>query len=373
MGTVLNWGNPLHKQYPLFLLGLGISIAYIPGIVGASISTGWLFLLIVCPFLLLYCDDLKLRWGFGFICFAALSLSWSYSLNIALFYLLKVIVLGLLFWIGQNIHDIKPIFKGLATGLGISSIVAWLQYAGFHEVYSLGNDPSALFINPNIYSEVSAVILVGLIVLNLWWWIPVTLTGLLLVHSRAAYVGLAVSLFVWGWKFDKRLAISVTLGIAVLGTSLYWDHFNTASIQERLNIWLDTVQGFKLFGNGIGSYETMFPYYATHINTEAARPKFAHNDLLNIIFELGIGTSLLIPVILNVLKSNRKELVIIYTVFTISLFTYSFHVPVEAFVVFLVAGYITSYPATIRDNGTYKRSILFKGNKRSEFSLLKHS
>ena len=32
MGTVLNWGNPLHKPYPLFLLGFGVITAYIPGI-----------------------------------------------------------------------------------------------------------------------------------------------------------------------------------------------------------------------------------------------------------------------------------------------------------------------------------------------------
>ena len=60
MGTVVD--KLIHKPYPLFLLGLGVTTAYIPGILGASIATGWLFLLIVVPILLLYCDfDFGLR------------------------------------------------------------------------------------------------------------------------------------------------------------------------------------------------------------------------------------------------------------------------------------------------------------------------
>lgn len=371
MGTVLNWGNPLHKPFPLFLLGFGIITAYIPGIVGASISTGWLFLMIVCPFFLLYCDNLKLGWGFLFICFAFISLLWTTSLNISLMYLAQIIVLGIVFWIGANINDLKPIFKGIATGLGFASIIAFLQYFNYNEIYSLDKQPASFFINPNIYSEVSAVILVSLIVLNLWWWIPVTFTGLLLVHSRAAYVGLAISLFIWGWKINKIVSILATSLILLIGLYFYYDKFDVSSIQERLNIWQDTIQGLKLFGNGIGSYETMFPFHATHINTEVARPKFAHNDLLQIIFEFGVGSILIFMVSYNVFKSHRKEVIILYSIAAISMFTYPLHVPVNAFIAFLVAGYITSYSTSTSDSRNYKRSILFKGNKRAEFVLSK--
>lgn len=373
MGTVLNWGNPLHKPYPLFLLGFGITVVYIPGVIGASISTGWLFLMIVCPILMFYCDKVNLGWGFLFILFAGLSLTWTKSLNIGLFYFVQIVTLSLVFCIGQNINDLKPIFKGLALGLGISSIVAFFQKFGFYEIYSLGNDPAGFFINPNIFSEVSAVILVGLIVLNLWWWIPVTLTGLLMVHSRAAYVGLAVSLFVWGWRIDKRLASLLTGIILAVGIGLYWDKFDITSIQERFSIWIDTIQGLKLFGNGVGSYETMFPFYATHINTEVARPKFAHNDLLQMVSEFGIGAVFIIMVLLNVFKSNRKEIIVLYSIATISMFTYPLHVPVNAFIAFLVAGYVVSYSAATSDNRNYKRSILSKGDKRTEFILPKCS
>src|SRR5665647_168290 len=104
MGTVFNWSNPLTKPYPLFLLGFGISVAYIPGIVGAAIPTGWLFLLIVVPILFLYCKT-DLGWGFAFLCYATLSLLWTENLNIGWFHLLQLIVLGCVFCIGQNIKE----------------------------------------------------------------------------------------------------------------------------------------------------------------------------------------------------------------------------------------------------------------------------
>ena len=336
-------------------------VAYIPGIVGASISTGWLLLFIVCPILLFYCE-FKVGWGFAFICYATISLVWTEILNIAWFHLLQLMVLGLVFVIGQNIKDLTAIFKGLALGLGVSAVVCLFQWYGFNAVYSLSNTPAGLFINPNILSEVSAIILVSLVVLKLYWWIPVTLPGLLIVHSRAAYVGLGVGLFFAVWKYNRYLAIGLILAIGLTGTYFYWGRFGVGSIQERFNLWADTIQGFKFFGNGVGSYEALFPYYSTHIDTEIARPRYAHNDLLQIIFEFGIGSILFLMVLFNVFKTRKPEVVIIITIGAISLFTYPLHIPVPAFIAFLVAGFVTGNHAAdgvvwdTRGLGLFKRT-----------------
>ncbi len=363
MGTAVE--NILHKPYPLFLLGLGVITAYIPGIFGAAISTGWLFLLIVAPLLLFYCD-IKLSWGFVFLCYATLSLAWTKTLNIAWFYLLQLVVLSLVFCIGQSIkiNQLKTIFKGLSFGLGLASLVAIAQYFKIDTgVYSLTNSIASIFINPNIYSELSAVLLVSLVVLRLFWWIPVTLPGLILVHSRASLLALGIGLFVWGWQRNKYLALGLLAAVGLASTYFYYDHFSLASIRERLDIWQDTIQGFKLFGNGVGSYEVMFPDYATHINTELARPKFAHNDLLQFFFEYGIGSFFLLMVLFNVFKSKLPETIILYTIGVVSLFTYPLHIPAPAFIAFLVAGYISGNSNT---NGTVRnlgRSTLFAGTK----------
>ena len=361
MGTVY---NPLHRSYPLFFLGLLVAVAYIPGIVGASISTGWLFLLIICPILLFYCE-IRLSWGFAFTCYAALSLVWTEILNIAWFHLLQLMVLGLVFVIGQNIKDLTAIFKGLALGLGVSAVVCLFQWYGFNSVYSLSNAPAGLFINPNIFSEVSAIILVSLVVLKLYWWIPVTLPGLIIVHSRAAYVGLGVGLFFAVWKYNRYYAMILVGLILVIGA---FGNFNLASVKERFDLWADTIQGFKFFGNGVGSYEALFPYYATHIDTELARPRYAHNDLLQIMFEFGIGSILFLMALFNVFKTRKPEVVIILTIGAISLFTYPFHIPVPAFIAFLVAGFITGNHATDGVVWNTRGLGLFKRNTAGELS-----
>lgn len=364
MGTVY---NPLHRSYPLFFFGLLVAVAYIPGIIGASISTGWLLLLIICPILLFYCE-VRLSWGFAFICYATISLAWTEVLNIAWFHLLQLMVLGLVFVIGQNIKDLTAIFKGLALGLGVSAVVCLFQWYGFHSIYSLSNAPAGLFINPNIFSEVSAIILVSLVVLKLWWWIPVTLPGLIVVHSRAAYVGLGVGLLFAVWKYNRYYALALVALVGLLGSYLYWGRFNIDPIQERINLWADTVQGFKFFGNGVGSYEALFPYYATHIDTELARPRYAHNDLLQIMFEFGIGSILFLMALFNVFKTRKPEVVIILTIGAISLFTYPLHIPVPAFIAFLVAGFITGSHDTDGVVWNTRRLGLFKRNTAGELS-----
>jgi len=365
MGTAY---NPLAKQYPLFLLGFGVITAYIPGIFGASISTGWLFLFLVVPFLLLFCE-IKLGLGFIFIIYAALSLSWTEILNIAWFHFLQLVVLGCVFIIGQNLTEkqLQIIFKGLALGLGISAVVTIAQKLGYNlGIYSIGYLPAGLFINPNILSEVSALILVSLIVFKLWWWIPVTLPGLILVQSRAAFVALGMGLLITAWKYNKYLAFGLIILVGLMGSYFYWGRFSLVSFQERIDIWKDTIQGFKFFGNGVGSYEALFPYYATHVNTEIARPRYAHNDLLNLIFEFGVASFLFLMVLFNAFRSNKPETAILFTVCIISLFTYPLHIPTPAFIAFLVAGYLTadtSYNWSIWNNW---RSNLFTGIERKK-------
>jgi len=143
----------------------------------------------------------------------------------------------------------------------------------------------------------------------------------------------------------------------IAGFALAKHGFKLTSIQERFDLWADTYQGFKLFGNGIGSFEITYPWDATHIDTILARPRFAHNDLLQLIFEFGIGSLFILFMIFNILKINRPERIILYAIGIISLFTFPLHVPVLAFIAALVAGNITRYDTT-RFIRNYSGSIL---------------
>lgn len=351
----------LNGNIKQFLLGFVITIVYIPGILGASIPTGWLFLIIISP-LLVIPTTIPL-----FLIYAIISLLWTVNDWIGFFFLLQFIALWLVFEFGKTIKDLRPIFKRIALGLGINSIIALSQYYGFHQVFTLDNTSAGLFLNPNIYSEISALVLVALIWLRLWYWIPLTLTGLILVHSRAAILSLIICSLLYLYKRFPlytsigTVLISITGIIFLIFGMIYYPHISAiTSIQERFDLWADTLRGIKIFGNGVGSYEILYPYYSTHVDTSLFRPRYAHNDLLQLIFDFGIGTLLLLPVIYKAAKSVNP---ILYSFGVVSLLAFPLHVPLSAFIVCLVTGFIVSNNDTVRNSRNSCRSILSKRNK----------
>lgn len=327
----------LQKPCLQFLIGFVLCVAYVPGITGAVIPTGWLVLVILAPLML---PKFDYDFGFLFLCYAALSLLWTENLNIAIFYFLKLIALSCVFQYGRSLNRLDYVFKGLCCGLGVSAVISIFQYYGYHSIYSLNNSPAGLFVNPNIFCEISVVILLTLIIFKLWWWMLITLPGLLLVQSRAGYLALGISILIGLWKKDKNLALILLFLVFGFGMIFYFNKFSMSSIQQRLDMWADTINGLRLFGNGVGSYELLYPLYATHIDTSISRPRYAHNDLLQLIFEFGVGTLLLLPLIWNVIVSRKLEKVIVYAIIVISMFTYSFNTSVMAFMGFLVAGFV---------------------------------
>lgn len=353
-------------SYPLILFGFLLSVVYIPGIVGASISTGWLFLFILMPVIIcFYKIPIKPSHVIGslFLIYASISLFWTYSLNIGFFYLLQLIALSLCFCLGSALFDIKPIIKGLSIGLLISVIVAFAQYFNWHDVFSVNNNPAGLFVNTNVFCEICAIILICLLVFKLYWWIAIPIPGLLLVHSRAAILGTMVGLIAISWSKSKFYTFLFLFVGIILGSVYYIDHSNLPSINQRFALWVDTFNGLKLFGNGVGSFESMYPFYSLNTETWLERPKYAHNDLLQIVFEYGIGSLFLIWFVLNILKIKCEKRIILYAIGTISLFSFPFHIPVSAFIGCLVAGFISRHDAADGDFRNNWGSILFKRNK----------
>lgn len=352
------------KPYLLFLLGFVLINAYVPGIVGASISTGWLFLLIVIPISLFFCEiritTIHLI-GFVFLLYAALSLTWTTNFNIGFFVFLQLVILGCVFCLASGLDDIKPIIVGLAAGLIVSDLISIAQSNHYYNlVFALPFSIAGLFVNKNIFCEVSVIILICLLVFKLYWWIPVTLPGTLLVHSRGAMVGLFVGLLFWIAKKNKTAAWVLGISAVVCG-AVYYLGSNSLSIFERFYLWADAARGLTFFGSGIGSFEILYPLNAVYIDTSIARPKYAHNDLLHYVFELGIGSLLFIAVVVNVLRLKSDAKIILYTVGTISMFAYPLHIPAAAFIAFLVAGFISRNHAPIQSYGTIRGSSLFKG------------
>ena len=119
----------------------------------------------------------------------------------------------------------------------------------------------------------------------------------------------------------------------------------------------------------VGSYETVFPYYASYINTELERPKFAHNDLLQLIFEFGVASILIFMVMLNVLNNKRKETIIIWAILLVSLFTYPFHVPTASFILLLWLVLLLGLPI-LGICGLIGDQFYLKGLKENNLNLI---
>lgn len=358
--------SPLVIRLGAIALGFGVSVAYIPGWTGASISTGYLFLMFVLPMVLLFIEIPVTRFhliGSLFLLYVCVSLSWSLNFHIAFFILLQVLLAGIVFCLGSAIKDLKAIFVGLGLGLGVSAVISILQYFSLDQdlIYTSGRYSAGLFVNPNVLCEFSAIMLVSFIVFKLWWWIPVALPGLIIIHSRAALLSLFVCLLIWLWRFKLISVMIILSGFAFIGFTSNYLNFKSTSIIERFDMWMDTIRGLSFFGHGVGSFELMFPKYAVNIDIAQHTLRHAHNDWLQLVFEFGIMA--LVPVVLffQILRiKNDNQKYILYSIGIISLFSYPLHVPAIMFIGFLVAGNLTRMDDTDFNFWLSRRFVISK-------------
>ena len=328
------------------LFSFAVTTAFIPGIFGAASNTAWAVMWLVAPVLLLNCKigvtPITVL-GALFLAYASISLLWSPH---GLLELMQLLALASVFVWGLALKDLRNVTIGLSVGLAVSSVIAILQYFKAELLIINFTKFSGLFINSNIYAEVSGMIFILLIINKLWWYIPVTIPGLL-VSSRAVVLALGVSLAMFIWHKSKIASIGIVLASWFIALKLSFrdalidlssaSSINTQSINIRFNIWLDMLQGFNLFGNGIGSFVYLFPYYNKHLDTTVSLAEYAHNDLMQLIFELGIGALPLVMIVGLLLKINHEYRNALVFFIIIGFFGFPLHMPVTAFIVALVA------------------------------------
>lgn len=330
-----------------FLLGFLVTLVYIPNYTGAAIPTGWAFLWIFAP-LLLILDWWRGReiiltaphWcGLGFLVWCALSLLWAPDLYGAGFGLFELGPFALLFLWASAQDDITDVYCGLACGLAINAILAILQWKYGVEWVGQLSRPAGLFVSKNVLGELSALIAIALATHGLWRYLPATLPGLLLTGSRGAWLAIFAALFValWRWRRTAALA-SLALPIVAMAITFAFG-LRTASLDERW-IWAkDTIQSLTIEGHGFGSYGHEFPNYAQASDTSIRRPDHLHNDLLELTFEIGIGIFPILLFLLLCLEAPLwSERMVLVAFIAISLFEMPLHAPAEACLGAVVAG-----------------------------------
>lgn len=331
--------------------------AFVPNIVGAVVPTNWAVMWIIAPVLLFKTKiELTLIHVLGSIFLLYASLSWMWSPHGTLD-LLRLFGLASVFVWATTLKDLKNIVFGLSCGLCVVALIAISQYFGFDIVFKATDKPAGLFVNSNVYSEITGMLFLLILIYKLWWFLPATIPGLL-VSSRATIIGLGLTFLIWLWAKSRSLAIFISI-LTTLAFVLTTNFEDFKSVYERFDIWKDTISGFTLLGHGVGSFVYDYPIYEHYHDMMTTRPFEAHNDLLQLIFEFGIGIIPLILMISLLLKTNDNHKYPLIFFIIISQLGFPFHMPVTAFMATILAAYLVNHSLDYSYISDNIRSILF--------------
>jgi len=343
-----------------YLISFVFTILFFPGFSSPSVSPRWVYLAIVIPAVLFFFNTERLKTGIIMlglvVAYITISFLWSpLDYEFLLGYSHLLILCGA-FFIGASIPSIRSLLIGAAIGLGINSIFVGFQTEGWSLVQQSAS-PAGLFMNKNLLAEFSALILVGLLYEKLWWWAVPVLPCLVFTQARGAIVAVIVAVAL-GQR--RSVAIPVIAALAVFGVSVAVvvpGH----SFLQRLDIWKDTIENLTWLGHGWGQFFVTFPQHATHMDTLLERPEHAHNDFLELTYELGFGAILLAAFIASIWRSSLATEKAILAAFLVEgLFGFPFYIPTTAVVFAIVAGRLSAAGPDLRDDFNACRMALRK-------------
>lgn len=342
------------------IFGFALAAVYCPAIVGGTAVPRWLLLAAVVPVVLICASFagrvIEVTWahvlGAMLLGWAALTMLWSANHYDSVDALWKLALLGGCFALGSMTDDARPLFIGLGLGVAVSSVFVLVEFAtGWALPAVIGPTGlyAGLFGNRNYLGEAAVLVLIGLAVCEgppnllggaLWRWVALLaglLPALVLPAARGAWAGLVVAVCAGVWSIHPRVAAAFAVVAGTLiGVAVWW---SPGSIIDRLNIWNDAVYGLSLLGTGIGTFGATIAQHAHLTDPLSLRNTHAHNEPLQIAYELGLpGLLLACAFVLSVLRSGRPERFVFIAFLVEGLFAFPASLPVTGAVGALCAG-----------------------------------
>jgi len=338
---------------PLGIATFIFTILFWPGLAAAATTPRWAFLSVVVFVILQFARTSKITASHVLLClfmgYALLSFLWTPIIYDAVNIYWKFVMLAALFWLGAEIKDFRPVVVGAALGLWVNSGVVIAQVRGWGAWPQL-MVPGGLFMNKDLNGEIAVMVLAAAIGYRIWWVIPGVLPSFILPYSRGSYVAGGVIALSWvGRRFPRLSTLLVALGAAVVAGYFILRH--DSSVAQRVHMWLDAYPGLKLWGNGIGSFYALYPRFATRLDTLVERPEHAHNDLVDLTFELGIGVLLAIAFFVSCYRHKlAAERSVLLAFFVIGCFSFPLYMPATAAFFALAAGRLAGAGPALRDD-----------------------
>lgn len=331
--------------------GFLLTIAFLPGAIGDAVAPRWAMIAAFLPALLFIKVHLTARhlilaalltWAAAGILFTPVALEWANGFA-------QLAILAGVFCIGAELKDLRPLWAGLAIGITVNAVIAAFQLGGLSPV-DQAVAPAALFANKTFLGEIALVALIGAIGCNLWVLVPGPLFAVAVTTCREVYIALAVAVGVAVWRWSRLTALVGALALVVGGFVVA---AHAAELREsasnRMAIIGDTVAQLTVLGHGVGTYYVAVSEHAIRLPALGIRADHVHNDLLEAIFELGIGVFLLVALVGCALAGGLAlERTVLIAILVEGLLGFPLHLPATAFVAALVAGRLCGVGAGVR-------------------------
>lgn len=325
-----------------------LTVAFVPWLGGAADSPRWAMVALGSTAALWISFRVTAgHWiGLGLLAWAGLSMLWTAGPYEGVDELAKLLFLAGLFVIGSGLPSLRPVLIGLAIGMAVNSALATAQMFGFEGVPQLGG-PAGLFMVKNYLAEPAALVLVWLVAARMWWWALAVLPAVLLPGGRGALAALVACAIAWLWTKSRPAAVALIL-VAGLGAGALAVR-GDSSVTERFAIWRATAAGLTWTGSGIGSFYARLPSHAPDLNLTVKRPAHAHNDMLELTYELGPGVLLFVALmVLALFGPAGPERYVLIGFLMEGCFGFPLHFPVTAALAAVAAGHLCATGAALR-------------------------
>ena len=351
-----------------------------PGQAGAAENSRWCFLAVAIPLwlFLVRLRPTSVHWLLGaLLLYAALSLSWTPVRYDGIESLFELTLTVAMFCIAAEIDDPSYLYLGLGIGLALGTGFVLLQYGGMQPVIMQRPDslPPGLFVNPSLLGEATAPLLMVFIARRQWLLALLILPSLVISENRSGIIACSflvlVMLVMWRpWLAAVIAAVVVPLLVLHLNKGMHpWD-----SIEQRVDIWEGAWEGRSFFGQGIGSFYSMFALFSQALQNSAAPgdnwqlTSHAHNDALEYFFELGIPGIILIGIgAVAIFRSAAiPERYGLAAIGITSLVGFPFHEPFTAAVAAMLAGIAANSGRVVRRNELHGGSAIHIRGQQSE-------
>lgn len=348
-----------------------IMIMFWWGVPDASVLPRW-SLVALSPALILWMPPshitLQHLLGLCAIGWAALSLHWSANAYDGVAFVLHMAFLCAVFGLGMRVDNMRPVYIGAGLGLWLSSVSIGFEWFGYHPIQPFVMQNAGLFLNPNLLAEVTALVVVGVVIHKIWWLLPGLIPSLIMPGARGALVAVGLTGSIWLWRKSPKLTMAFAVaGLIVL---VLWsiDGGKAMSTNQRLLLTMDNLRCLTFWGFGAGSYDTIFPYCAQSLDIMKYRPISAHNDYLQFLIELGIGAVLFFALPISCIWGAFKaERYVVIAFMVEALFGFPSYMPATAFMAALAMGHLCRDRVAVFSIFRGGRELFREGLRRAGF------